>query len=186
MTIGEPRFRLERLGPHHDRASFRSRREPMLEAYLVDDGRALRENARAISAVYLLIENANDRIAGYFTIANATVVPASIPKPIARKLPTYDRWPAVKLGRMARHDEYAGQGIGPILVARAFAIALEVAKKSATFALLVDAKNPALAAWYASLGFQPFTDAPLSLFILNRTMREYVDQLAVTLGPDAG
>jgi hypothetical protein len=36
------------------------------------------------------------------------------------------------------------------------------------------------------LGFQPFTDAPLSLFILNRTMREYVDQLAVTLGPDAG
>jgi len=158
----------------------------MLEAYLVDDGRALRENARAISAVYLLIENANDRIAGYFTIANATVVPASIPKPIARKLPTYDRWPAVKLGRMARHDEYAGQGIGPILVARAFAIALEVAKKSATFALLVDAKNPALAAWYASLGFQPFTDAPLSLFILNRTMREYVDQLAVTLGPDAG
>lgn len=130
--IGEPRFRLERLSESHRRAFFKCARESALERYLVDDNRALRENARSISAVHVLLDSdADDRIAGYFSLASTSVVPESVPKNIARKLPRYDRWPAALVGRMARDDDYDGHDLGIILVALAFQQALEIAKRSA-------------------------------------------------------
>jgi hypothetical protein len=78
---------------------------------------------------------------------------------------------------MARHDGYAGQGLGPILIARAFESALIVAASVATFALIVDAKNDALCSWYASLGFQSCVDQARTLFIVNETIRAYLQAI---------
>jgi GNAT superfamily N-acetyltransferase len=177
-VIGEPRFIHERLGPHHDRVSFLCRREPVLSAYLIDPARGLRGNSHNISAVYCLLDTAADRkIAGFFTVSNATVIPTSVPPNISKRLPRYDSWGCVKLGRMARHDDYAGEGVGPILVARALAVALSIAESSGSFAMLVDAKNERLAAWCEGLGFQRLLDRPLALFITNATMAAYLERL---------
>jgi GNAT superfamily N-acetyltransferase len=174
--IGEPRFRQERLGQQHDRASFKCGREPTLERYLIDPGRAARENDRNVSAVYVLLDTTqSDCIAGYFTISNTTLVPASVPLDISKKLPRYESWGAVKLGRMARHDEYDGLGLGSILVLRAFSVALSIAERSGSFALVVDAKNERLAAWYVDRGFRALPESPLTVFITNSQMAAYLE-----------
>jgi GNAT superfamily N-acetyltransferase len=169
--IGEPRFTCERLDHLHDRASFKCVREDILEKYLTDRGRALRENDRNVTAVYVLLDTMqNNRIAGYFTISNSSLIPERVPPKLAKKMPRYDSWGVVKLGRMARHDDYAKSGIGTILVARTFAQAIAIAEKSGSFALVVDAKNERLARWYAELGFEPMPDSVLTLMIANETM----------------
>ena len=178
--IGLPRFPHERLGQQHDRASFRCTREPALEKYLTESGRAARENAKSISAVFVLLDSENERrIAGYFTLSNTALIPSTVPVSIAKKLPRYDSWGALKLGRMARHDDYAEMGIGPILIARAFQTALTIEKQTGSFALVVDAKNSALASWYASLGFISLIDSPLRLFIPNHLMAGYLRRLEI-------
>ena len=176
--IGEPRFLLQRLGRHHDRASFKCTREPTLERYLTDPGRANRDNDRHVSAVYLLVDSASkSRIAGYFTLSNTILVPDAVPVDVAKRLPRYDSWGAVKLGRMARDDRYAKLGLGPILLARAFEVALSVSAQSGSFALVVDAKNEQLAAWYVKHGLRPLPDTPLKLFITNTGMALILDSM---------
>ncbi len=104
--IGEPRYVLERLGQHHDRASFSCTREPVLQAYLIDDARAVKDNNRNVSAVYVLIDTENDRkIAGYFTLSNARIVPQTLPRNVAKKLNTYPDWGATKIGRWKRRPK---------------------------------------------------------------------------------
>lgn len=180
--IGGPRFILERLGQHHDRASFTCAREPTLERYLTDPGRANRDNSRHISAVYLLIDTTLDgRIAGYFTVSNTILVPDVVPADIAKRLPRYDSWGAVKLGRMARDDRYAEFSLGPVLLAEAFAIALSISEQSGSFALVVDAKNEQLAAWYAKHGLRRLLDAPRKLFITNANMALILERLRAVI-----
>ncbi len=176
--IGEPRFIQERLGPQHDRASFVCSREPTLQSYLTDSGRGPRDNDRNVSAVHVLLDTQTGRkIVGYFTVSNASVIPAAVPPQIAKKLPRYDSWGCVRLGRMARHDDYAGYGLGTILIARAFVAALTISETSGSFAMIVDAKNDMLVEWYSSLGFQPLIDLARTLFITNATMAVYLQRL---------
>ncbi len=176
--IGEPRFIQERLGPQHDRASFVCSREPALQNYLTDAGRGPRDNDRNISAVHVLLDTqAGRKIAGYFAVSNASVIPAAVPAQVAKKLPKYDSWGCVRLGRMARHDDYAGYEIGTILIARAFAAALSISETSGSFAMIVDAKNDTLVEWYSRLAFRPLLDSPRTLFITNATMAAYLQRL---------
>ncbi len=173
--IGRPRFSHERLGPNHDRASFRCSREKTLEKYFTEHGRARRDNDNSVSAVYVLLDTDHDnRIAGYFSLSNTSIVPSKLPDSIAKKLPRYESWGALKLGRMARDDRYPAMDLGTILVARAFETALLVERQSGTLALIVDAKNSKLAVWYKAHGFQSFEDNPLTLFITNQAMAAYI------------
>lgn len=170
--IGEPQFVFERLGQDHDRASFLCSREPVLQTYLVDPARAMRDNERNVAAVYVLLDTEHDRkVVGYFTLSNCRIVPGSLPRSLEKKLNKYPDWGALRLGRMARDDSYRGRGVGPILVACAFSIALQIAEASGTIALIVDAKNDDLVSWYQDLGFTPLLEAARTLFITNDAMR---------------
>lgn len=181
--IGEPRFVLERLGPNHDRASFLCTREPVLQTYFADPARAARDHSRSVSAVHVLVDSERQRkVAGYFTLSNSRLVPDELPHNIERKLNRYPDWGALKLGRMARDDSSRDEGIGAILVARAFDIALRIASDSGSIALIVDAKNDRLVSWYQELGFTPFADAPRVLFITNAAMEGYLDAIERSLG----
>jgi len=119
-----------------------------------------------------------ERIAGFFAISNTSIFPAQLPGNIKKKLNLYDHWGALRLGRMARHDDYAGMDLGLILVARAFSTALAIAEHTGSVALLVDAKNDALVNWYAAAGFQSFPDTPPTLYIMNQTMAAYLAAMA--------
>jgi ribosomal protein S18 acetylase RimI-like enzyme len=67
------------------------------------------------------------------------------------------------MGRLAVDRDFKGQGLGGALLADAL---LRAARSEiAAFALVVDAKDEAAAAFYSHHGFIALPDTPLTLFL---------------------
>ena len=125
-------FRLVPLDAAHDRAGFNSDSEPL--------NRYLREQAnqvirRRVAACFVALDG--QRVAGYYTLASASLLLADLPASTGKKLPRYPTVPAVRMGRLAVDQAFMGQGLGGALLADA----LDRAARSeiAAFALIVDA-----------------------------------------------
>ena len=103
------------------------------------------------------------RIAGYYTLAAASLMLADLPASISKKLPRYPTVPALRMGRLAVDEAFSGQGLGGALLADA----LERATRSeiAAYALMVDAKDGSAVAFYGYHGFITLPDSPLTLFL---------------------
>ena len=103
------------------------------------------------------------RIAGYYTLASASILLADLPAATTKKLPRYPSVPAVRMGRLAVHRSFQGQGLGGALLADA----LDRAARSeiAAFSLVVEAKDELAAAFYRHHGFIALPDSPLTLFL---------------------
>lgn len=82
---------------------------------------------------------------------------------------------------MARHDDYKEHDLGTILLGLAFEQHLHVAERSAAFAMIVDAKNPRLAAWYTERGFTSFPDQFSKLFVMNQSMEDFLARVKAAL-----
>jgi ribosomal protein S18 acetylase RimI-like enzyme len=69
--------------------------------------------------------------------------------------------------------QYHGRGLGAVLLADA--IRRAVRSEPAVFALVVDAKDEAAAAFYRHHGFHPFASRPSSLFLPIATARKSIE-----------
>jgi ribosomal protein S18 acetylase RimI-like enzyme len=158
-------FRLASLDAAHDRAAFRSDSE-LLNRYLQEQ--ATQDIRRRVAACFVALAD-GQRIAGYYTLASASLMLADLPASIGKKLPRYPTVPAVRMGRLAIDQAFAGQGLGGALLADA----LDRAARSeiAAFALTVDAKDEAAGAFYRHHGFIALPDSPLTLFLPLATVR---------------
>ncbi|MDO5626617.1 MAG: GNAT family N-acetyltransferase [Pseudomonadota bacterium] len=152
-------LRLAPLGTAHDRAAFNSDSEP-LNRYLREQ--ATQDMRRRVAACFVALTN-EQRIAGYYTLASASLLLADLPASTGKKLPRYPTVPAVRMGRLAVDQAFKGRGLGGALLADA----LDRAARSeiAAFALMVDAKHEAAAAFYRHHGFIALPDSPLALFL---------------------
>ena len=152
-------FQLAPLDAAHDRAGFHSGSDP-LDRYLCEQ--VTQDIRRRVAACFVAV-SAEQRIAGYYTLASASLPLADLPSSIAKKLPRYPTVPAVRMGRLAVDEAFAGQGLGGALLADA----LERASHSgiAAYALMVDAKDDKAATFYRHHGFIPLPDTPLTLFL---------------------
>ena len=103
------------------------------------------------------------RIAGYYTLASASLLLADLPASVGKKLPRYPTVPAVRMGRLAVDQAFKGQGLGGALLADALDRA--VRSEIAAYALMVDAKDEAAAAFYRHHGFIALPDSPFTLFL---------------------
>jgi GNAT superfamily N-acetyltransferase len=128
--------------------------------------RYLREQAsqdirRRMAACFVALAD-EKRIAGYYTLASASLLLTDLPASTGKKLPRYPTVPAVRLGRLAVDQVFKGQGLGGALLADA----LDRAARSeiAAYALIVDAKDEAAAAFYRHHGFIALPDSPRTLF----------------------
>ena len=152
-------FRLAALDAKHDRTAFRSDSESL--------NRCLREQVtqdirRRVAACFVALAGSR-RIAGYYTVASASLLLADLPIGTAKKLPRYPSVPAVRLGRLAVDLEFRGQGLGGALLADA----LDRAEHSeiAAHALMVDATNEVAVAFYRHHGFIALPDSSRVLFL---------------------
>lgn len=152
-------FRLASLDAGHDRTAFNSDSEP-LNRYLREQ--ATQDVRRRVAACFVALADGS-RIAGYYTLASASLLLADLPASTVKKLPRYPTVPAVRMGRLAVDQTFKGQGLGGALLADA----LDRAARSeiAAFALMVDAKDEAAAAFYRHHGFIALPDSPLTLFL---------------------
>ena len=152
-------FRLAPLDSAHDAAKFNSGSEPLnryLRAQVTQDIR------RRMAACFVALAE-GQTIAGYYTLASASLLLADLPPSTGKKLPRYPTVPAVRMGRLAVDQAFKGQGLGGTLLADALSRAAR--SEIGAFAMLVDAKDEAAAAFCRHNGFIALRDSPLTLFL---------------------
>jgi len=101
-------------------------------------------------------------VAGYYTLASASVQLGELPEQTVRKLPRYPLVPATLLGRLAVDRRQQGRGYGRFLLADALHRAAR--SEIASFAVIVDAKDDNVRRFYERARFLPFPDQPMKLF----------------------
>lgn len=152
-------FLVAPLDAAHDRTGFQSGSDP-LDRYLREQ--VTQDIRRRVAACFVALSD-RQRIAGYYTLASASLMLADLPASISKKLPRYPTVPALRMGRLAVDEAFSGQGLGGALLADA----LERATRSeiAAYALMVDAKDGSAVAFYGYHGFITLPDSPLTLFL---------------------
>jgi ribosomal protein S18 acetylase RimI-like enzyme len=158
-------YSLALLDATHDRTTFRSDSVP-LNRYLREQ--VTQDIRRRVAACFVAITD-EQRIAGYYTLASASILLVDLPTNMSKKLPRYPTVPAVRMGRLAVDRAFKGQGLGGALLADA----LDRAARSeiAAFALFVDAKDKVATNFYQHHGFIALPNSPRSLFLPLSTVR---------------
>lgn len=105
----------------------------------------------------------DNRIAGYYTLASSGLPLPDLPHALQKKLPRYPLVPAVRMGRLAVHQQFQGKKLGSALLADA--LKRTIRADIACFALVVDAKNEAATEFYRHHGFIALSSQPLCLFL---------------------
>ena len=152
-------FRIVPLDSTHDRSGFNSG-VSALDNYFRQQ--ATQDARRNVARCFVATDEA-ERIAGYYTLASASVPLLALPENIAKKLPRYPSIPAVRMGRLAVDRDFQGQRLGAGLLADALMRTLRA--EIAAYALLVDAKDETAAAVYRHHGFAALPQSPRTLML---------------------
>ncbi|AOJ79218.1 hypothetical protein WS86_00325 (plasmid) [Burkholderia savannae] len=151
-------FEIVPLTEKHGRKSFECG-TTALDRYFHDQ--VTQDIRRRVAACFVAVDDAG-LVAGYYTLAAASVALTDLPHDVARKLPRYPSVPAVRMGRLAVDGGFRGAGLGGALLVNALRRA--AAAEIPAVVMLVDAKDDQAAAFYRHYGFVPFADSPRTLF----------------------
>ncbi len=154
------RFVVEPLEKRHKRADF-SCGNDRIDAYFRET--VSQDVKRKYATCFVAREIATDRIAGFYTLSSSNVPLNEVPETLARKLPRYPSVPAVLIGWLGRHVDYAGQGIGEALLFDA--IRTVATSPIGAHAIFADAIDDKAASFYAAFGFTPLLERPRTLYL---------------------
>jgi ribosomal protein S18 acetylase RimI-like enzyme len=152
-------FRVVPIEQTHDRSTFNSGSES-LDSYFKE--RVTQDIRRRVTACFVVLSH-DGRIAGYYTLASASVFLGDLPAKLVKKLPRYPSIPAVRMGCLAVDQAFKGQGLGGALLADA--LTRVIRSQIAAYALVVDAKDDKAADFYRHHGFLETASNPLTLFL---------------------
>lgn len=142
-------MKVEKLTRAHDRSTFRCGRDELDEWFRTAAMQAQQRNRSARTTVLV-----DDRaVVGYYSLATHAVAFRAAPQQLMRGVPRYDAVPAVRLARLAIHEDRQGQGLGERLLASAVHDVLAAAEHVGIVLMTVDALDEAAAAFYARYGF---------------------------------
>ena len=156
-------YGIEPLAKHHDRTAFSCGSTP-LDTYLRKH--ANQDAKRHLAAPFVLIEEEEPKVIGYYTLSQMSINMGSLPPPIIKKLPKYPLIPATLLGRLAVDRRHQGKGLGELLLLDALHRSWSLSDKIAAFSVVVDAKDENAEVFYKRYEFESFPDHPQRLFIL--------------------
>jgi len=159
------KFSVAALDLATDRSGFECGIEPLDRYFRVQVGQ---DTKRRVTACFVATE-AKGQIAGYYTLASASVSLADLPEALAQKLPRHPSVPAVRMGRLAVDQAYQGEGLGAALLADALRLA--VMAEIAAYAFIVDAKDETAARFYVHHGFMALPEQPLCLLMALATVK---------------
>jgi hypothetical protein len=92
--VTEKPFRIERFSKIYDRSYFHCGVDA-LDNYL--HRQVSQDIKRRVSACFLLLDNTNNHIAGYYTLSAADIVLSDMPDTLTRKLPRYPSIPVARI-----------------------------------------------------------------------------------------
>lgn len=151
----------------HDRSGFACG-TATLDRYLREQ--ASQDGKRLVASCFVAVETATQILAGYYTLAAASIAATDLSPEFARRLPRYPLLPAALIGRLAVDQRYQGKGLGSALLADAALRVLRSEMKA--LALIVEAQDEKAMAFYRRQGFTPFASRPLSLYLALETFRK--------------
>lgn len=143
----------------HDRSRFDSG-TPALDRYLREQ--VSQDMRRRVAACFVAIDD-EQRVAGYYTLATASVPLVDLPDALRRKLPRYNAVPAIRMGRLAVDAAFKGRGLGGALLVNALGRAA-IADIPAVV-LVADAKDEQAAAFYRHHGLVALPESPMTLIL---------------------
>lgn len=155
-----PAFRIEALTQAHHRTDFDCGIEA-LDRYLTTQ--AGQDMRRRVSNCFVALPDGSVAVAGYYTLAAASIPVHNLPAEETRRLPRYPVLPAALIGRLAVGRAFKGRQLGAALLFDAILRALRA--EPAVLTLIVDAKDAAATAFYRHHGFQAFVGQPSKLFL---------------------
>lgn len=151
-----------------DRSSFASGVAPLDRYFRTQVSQDIK---RRVTACFVATD-ALGQIAGYYTLASASVLLTDLPEALSKKLPRYPSVPAVRMGRLAVDQNFKSKGLGAALLADALRKA--VTSEIAAYAFIVDAKDDDSASFYAHHGFIALLHQPLCMFIPLATVKDLI------------
>lgn len=165
-------FRVEPLGPQHDRDGFTCGVES-LDRYF--KAQATQDMRRKANAVFVLVApDQPARVIGYFTLCAYALAQGAVPEAARRHVPRYPLVSATLIGRLAIARDGQGQGLGSMLLGRALQRAYENAAIVGSSMVVVDAIDERAAQFYAVNGFTRLPDS-LRLILPMRRVGEMID-----------
>lgn len=112
------------------------------------------------------------RPAGFFSLSAGSISSEALPRDIALKLPRYPV-PIALLGRLAVDQSFQGRGLGSILLSDACRKVVLASRVLAVAAILVDAKDSSVAAFYRHFGFVPLPGRPDRLLLPAKVLQQF-------------
>lgn len=152
---------IEPLSKHHDRSTFVCGKQ-LLDSFLCS--LASQYDRRRLGRTHVAVESGSARVAGYYTLAAASLDVSDFPDVDRNKLPKHPI-PAIHLGRLAVDRAYRGRRLGETLLFHALRTALELTEKLGAFVVDVRAIDDDAVAFYRKYGFLPLVDDPRHLFL---------------------
>ncbi|MGX2975510.1 GNAT family N-acetyltransferase [Ursidibacter arcticus] len=111
---------------------------------------------KKLTKCFVLVENKQSKIIGYYTLSALSVPISDIPQEKRNKNIPYPNIPAVLIGRLAVDTNFQHQGYGKFLIADAIHKIKNTAIGAAI--LVVEAKNDNAVSFYQRLGFVEFKE----------------------------
>lgn len=153
------------LTKQHDRTAFHCN-VPRLDAFL--HKYAMQYEKRNLGRTYVLVQDAQPRVFGYYTLAVGGISKEYLPVEAAKKLPDHPV-PYALIGRLALDQSVQGQGLGRKLIANAIARCVKASENVGIHSVFVDAIDDAAAAFYLKQGFLQLPNQPHQLFMTIET-----------------
>jgi ribosomal protein S18 acetylase RimI-like enzyme len=157
LNIGP--FKVEVLRADHQRNEFECG-DVDLDRYFKTQ---VTQDVRRHVAHCFVAVNSLGQVAGYYTLAAASLLLSDLPQSLAKKLPRYPTVPVAKMGRLAVSQSAQHVGLGSALLADALTRVFQA--DLAAYAMVVDAKHQEAALFYEKHGFKQFSSQPMSLWL---------------------
>jgi GNAT superfamily N-acetyltransferase len=164
-----PSYRIEPLNSNHNKSNFICGVK-ILDTYLKKQ--ASQEMRKHISATFVLLEAATNKLAGYYTLAATSILASGLPIDISKKLPKYPALPATLLARLAIDKNHQGNNLGELLLIDALQKSFKASKEIGSLAVIVEAKNKKAIDFYQHYGFIQFANHKKKLFLTMKTIKK--------------
>lgn len=155
-----PRFVIEPLAKTHDRSDFTCGNN-RIDSYFREV--VSQDVKRKYATCFVAREIATNRVAGFYTLSSSNVPLNEVPESLAKKLPRYPTVPAVLIGWLGRHNDYAGDGLGELLLFDA--IKTVATAPIGAHAIFADAIDDKAVSFYTAFDFVPLLKRPRTLYL---------------------
>ena len=149
---------IEPIAKEHNVRKFRSD-EAGIDNYL--RSHAKKNSLYGYGRTYVAIKPGHSRVWAYYTLAANHLDVSTYPS--ADGCP--QRIAIALLGRVGVDKSIQNIGVGQKLMGHAFQTTLDASEKIGIHAIVLDAKNERLVAYYTKFGFEKLMDSPLHLYL---------------------